>query len=97
MLSGGTEGQFSKPRRKDESVNTRVSPKGATPVFLLFPVFLVPRLDPIPVFDGLAVFRQRGTKNIGFAWTRPATVKLHCTHIQGWIPLPGPVPDAVVY
>ena len=21
----------------------------------------------------------------------------HCTRIQGWIPLPGPVPDAVVY
>ena len=21
----------------------------------------------------------------------------HCTRIQGWIPLPGPIPDAVVY
>ena len=74
MLSGGTEGQFSKPRRKDESVNTRVSPKGATPVFLPFPVFLVPRLDPIPVFDGLAVFSQRGTKNTGYTWLSPAMV-----------------------
>ena len=59
------------PRRNDESGNTRVAPKGATPVFSDFPVFLVPRLDPLPVFDGLTIFRQRGTKNTGYAWLIP--------------------------
>ena len=50
------------PRQKDESGNTRVAPKGATPVFPSFPVFIVPQLDPLLVFDGLSVFRLRGPK-----------------------------------
>ena len=76
MLSGGTMGRFAiqaKPRRKDKIGNTRVAPKGANPMFLAFPVFLVPRLDPLPIFDRLAVFRQRATKNTGYAWLRSAT------------------------
>ena len=32
----------SNPSRKDEIGNTRVAPKGATPVFLAFPIFLFP-------------------------------------------------------
>ena len=61
------------PRRKDESGNTRVAPKGAIPVFTAFPVLFVSRIDPLLVFDGLTVFRQRGTKTIGYAWLSPAT------------------------
>ena len=67
----------SDPRLKNKNGNTLVAPKGATPVFLHFPVFLVPQLDPLPVFDGLAVFRQRRTKNTDYAWISPATVYLH--------------------
>ena len=47
---------LAKLRQKDESVNTRVLPKGATPVFPVFlyfcfrascfPIFFVPRLEP---------------------------------------------------
>ena len=47
--------------------------KDATPVFLPFPVFFVPRLGPLLVFDGLVVFRQRGTKHTGYVWISPAT------------------------
>ena len=68
---GGTPISRAEPRRKDDSRNPRVEPKGATPVFPDFPVFLVPRLSLLPGFDGLAVFRQRGTKNTGYAWLRP--------------------------
>ena len=68
---GGTPILQAEPRRKDESGNTRVAPKGATPVYPAFPVFLVPQIFPLPGFDGLTVFRQRGTKNIGFAWLSP--------------------------
>ena len=60
-----------KPRRKDESGNTRVAPISAKPVFLAFPIFLVPRLSPFPGFGGLTVFRQRGTRNTGYAWLSP--------------------------
>ena len=71
--------QFREPsradlRRKDESGNTRVAPKGATPVFLPFPVILVPRLNLLPVFDGLDVLLQRGTKNTGYYWLIPTTI-----------------------
>ena len=58
-------------RQKDESGNTQVVPKGATPVFPSFPVFLVPQISSLPGFDGLTVFRQRGTKNTGYAWLSP--------------------------
>ena len=58
----------SEPRQKDKSGNTQVAPISATPVFPDFPVFLVSRISPPPGFDGLNVFRQRGTKNIGYAW-----------------------------
>ena len=61
------------PRQKDESGNTRLAPKGATPVFPAFPVFFVPRLDPLLSFDVLTVIRKRETKNIGYAWLSPAT------------------------
>ena len=76
MWSGGTVGQFRKPiraepRQKDEIGNTWVVPKGATPVFPAFPVFLIPRLDPLPVFDGLTIFRKRVTKNTGYACLIP--------------------------
>ena len=59
------------PRRKDKSGNTRVASKDASPVFRTFPVFLVPRLDPLPVIDGTTIFLQRGTKNTVYAWLSP--------------------------
>ena len=59
------------PRQKYESGTTRVAPKGAAPVFPAFPVFLVPRIYPLPGFDGMTVFCQRGTKNTGYTWLRP--------------------------
>ena len=59
------------PRRKDKSGITRVDPKGATPVFPNFPVFFVPRLDPILDFGGLTVFCPRETKNTGYACLSP--------------------------
>ena len=59
------------PRRKDKSGNNRVAPIGAIPMFPTLPVFFVPRIDPLPVFDGLTVVRQRGTKNIGNDWLSP--------------------------
>ena len=46
-------------------------------MFLPLTVFLVPRLDPLPVFDGLAVFCQRGTKNTDYTWLSLATAYLH--------------------
>ena len=67
---GGTIMQ-SKPRRKDERENTHVAPISATPVFLGFPVFLLPRISPLPGFDSLTIFRQRRTKNTGYAWLSP--------------------------
>ena len=42
-------------------------------MFLPLPIFLVPRINPIPFFDRLVVFRQRGTKNTGYAWLSPDT------------------------
>ena len=73
MLSGATVGQFLRdgPRKKDEIENTWVAPISAKPVFLAFPVILVPRLSLLPGFDLLAVFCHMGTKNIGYAWLSP--------------------------
>ena len=62
---------WAKPRQKDESGNIWVAPKGATPMFPDFPIFLNPWIDPRPVFDDMTVFHQRGTKNIGYAWLGP--------------------------
>ena len=59
------------PRQKGQSGNTQVAPKDTTPVFPDSPKFLVPRVCPLPVFDGLTVFRPRGTKNTGYAWLSP--------------------------
>ena len=76
MLSGGTVGRFceqSRAEAKGKNGNTRVAPKGATPVFPAFPVFLVPQLDPLPVFDSLTIFHQTGTKNTGYVWLSPDT------------------------
>ena len=76
MLSGGTVGRFCEPSRfetkkKEESGNTRVAPKGATPMFPTFPVFLVPQLNTIPVLGGLIVFCPKGTINTGYALLSP--------------------------
>ena len=67
---GGTISR-AETRQKDESGNTRVAPKGATPGFPAFPVFLVPLLSPLPGFDCVTVFCQRRTKNRGCAWFIP--------------------------
>ena len=45
--------------------------KGLFPCFLISPYFWFPRLSPLPFFNGLAAFRQRGTKNTGYAWLIP--------------------------
>ena len=50
-----------------------VVPKGVTPVFPSFPVFLVPWINPLPVFDSLTVFRHRGTKKQAMLVLSPAT------------------------
>ena len=59
------------PRGKEKSGNTRVASKGATPVFPAFPLFSVPQLSPLPGFDGMTIFHERGTKNTGYAWLIP--------------------------
>ena len=59
------------PRQNDKSGNTQVAPKGATPMFPTFPVFLVPRIDPLLVLDVLTVFSQRGTKNTDYTCLSP--------------------------
>ena len=53
--------------------------KALLPCFRLSPYFLFPNsthfyytISPSG-FDGLTVFRQRGTKNTGYAWLSPAT------------------------
>ena len=81
MVSGGTVVRFrepirAEPRQKDKSGNNRVDPEVTTPVFSTLPVFFVPRLDPLLVFDGLAVFHHRGIKNTGYDWLSPATAQL---------------------
>ena len=43
-------------------------------VFTIPHIFLVPWLDPLPVFDGLDIFCPRGNKNTGYAWISPDTV-----------------------
>ena len=78
MLSGGTvdrsrEPSRAKPRRKDKSGKNQVAPKGAIPVFPSFPIFFVPQLDSLLVFDGLNVFRPMGTINTGYACISPDT------------------------
>ena len=55
-------------RQKDESGNTLLVSKFATPVFPDFPIFLVPQLAPLLGLGGLTIFCQSGTKNIGYAW-----------------------------
>ena len=71
LFLGGTPIYLDDPRRKDEGGKFRVASKDATPVFLDFPVFLVPRLSPLMGLDVLIVLRQRGTKNTGYAWLSP--------------------------
>ena len=74
---GGTPILHDEPRQKDESGNSRVASKDATPVFPAFPVFLVLQLSPLPGFNGLTVFCQRGTKNTDYTWLSLATAYLH--------------------
>ena len=47
--------------------------KCATPMFPSLPVFFVPQIDPLLVFDGMTIFRSRGTKNTSYAWLIPVT------------------------
>ena len=49
-------------------------------MFLPFPVFMVPSIDPLPGFDSLGVFCQRGTKNTGYAWLSPCYGLVAWTH-----------------
>ena len=68
MWSGGKVGQFCEPSRartKVESLEWRL--KAVLPFFRLFPYFGGFQLNPLPVFDDLTVFCQRGTKNTGYA------------------------------
>ena len=58
-------------RRREKSENTGVLPIHGKPVFLDFPVFLVPQLSPLLGFDGLTVFCHRGTKNTDYALISP--------------------------
>ena len=71
------------PRRKDESGNTQVVPKVATLMFLPFPVFLVPQIDPLPVFNGLAVFCQRVIK----IHYMPGKDLLRFSYKTSWLPI----------
>ena len=59
------------PRQKNESENAQVEPISAKPVFIAFPVLLVPRIFPLLGFNGPTVLLQRGTKNTGYAWISP--------------------------
>ena len=84
MLSGGMLGRFCEPNRAETSRGERTKvetlewrQKALLPCFLPFPIFLVPRLDPLLVFDGLAVLFQRGTKNTDYTWISLATAYLH--------------------
>ena len=70
------------PRRKDKSGNTGVAPKGTTPVFPDFPVFLVSRISPLPGFNSLVVFHQRGTKNTGCVCLRPCYLLVTRPHVR---------------
>ena len=45
-----------------------------------FPAFLVPGLSPLPGFDSLNVFPQKGTKNTGYAWLSPCCGLVTQTH-----------------
>ena len=62
-----------KLRRKDKSENILVPPTSAKPVFLSFPVFLVPQLSPLLGFEGLTVFHCRGPKIQDLAGSALAT------------------------
>ena len=76
MLSGGTAVQFCEPiRGKSMKVDTfEWRLKELLPCFLLYSYFWFSRLSPLPGFDGLTVFHQRRTKNIGYAWISLALV-----------------------
>ena len=65
-------------RTKVETLEWRL--KALLPLFPTFPVFLVPRINPLLVFDDLNVFRQRGTKNTGYAWLIPCYVLVTRPH-----------------
>ena len=71
MIPGWNPILRAEPRQKDESGNIQVAPISAKPVFPAFPVFLVPQLSLLLGLGGLTVFRQRGTKNTGYAWLSP--------------------------
>ena len=62
-----------KLRRKNESGNPGLAPKGAILVFPSFPVFFGPRFDSLLGLDLLTVVHLKGTKNTGYAWLSPAT------------------------
>ena len=63
-LSGGLVSLFCEPSRgertKVETLKWRL--KSLLPCFRISPYFLFPQLSPLPVFNGLTVFRQRGAK-----------------------------------
>ena len=67
---GGTILQ-TKSRRNDENGNTRVALISSEPVSPAFLVFLVPQLSPLPGFDVLTIFNQKGANNTGYAWPSP--------------------------
>ena len=73
MLSGERVGRFFDRSRAEPSRVEKMKVKKLEwhlkvllPCFRISSVFLVPGLEPLPVFDGLTVFRQRGTKNTGY-------------------------------
>ena len=59
-------------RAEDKSGNSRVEPKGATPMFQAFLVFWVFRLPPLLVFDSLTVFFSKGAPNYRLCLSRPS-------------------------
>ena len=70
FISGGTV-LWSKMRQKDKSKNIWLALISVNPVFIAFPVFLVPWLSPLLGFGVLTVFHQRGTRNTGYSWFSP--------------------------
>ena len=48
-----------------------MAPKGATPVFLPFPVFWDPQIDPLPYFLRYDRLPSEGSQNPGKAWDQP--------------------------
>ena len=74
MLSGRAVGLFCNPsqgkRMKLGTLGWCL--KALLPCFLLPQYFWFPRISPLPIFDGLTIFRQTETKNTGYAWLRPS-------------------------